>query len=434
MLYSLLDKSLHKKILLLTLPMVLSNITIPLLGLVDTAVIGHLEQAWFLGGVAVGNMMINIIMWLFGFLRMSTTGMTAQAYGARDNSKQVELLLQGLFLAIVLGLFLLIISKPISTFVLSFNTASDEIKFYANQYFLIRILSTPAALSNLVIIGWLLGRQRVKQTMYLLVLTNFINIVLDIIFVIILKWQVIGVAFASVIADYIGFILALYFVYNTWSLINIFKFKKFIIGIEKLFQLNFDIFLRSICLQLVFSFMIFYGSSLSDNIAAANAVLMSFLMLVSYAIDGFAYTMEALVGEAIGGKNKHQLVNSMLVITFWSVLIALFLTFVFTFNGERIINLISSIENVQMTAMEYLPWLTIFPIVSIWCFLLDGIFVGAAKGRQMRNSMVIASSSFFITWFITQSYANHALWGAMLIFMAVRAVILSLNLKKIFNY
>lgn len=433
MVNQLLNLQSHKKILLLTLPMVFSTITVPLLGLVDTAVIGHLDQAWYLGGVAVGSMIINIILWLFGFLRMATTGMTAQAYGAKDIIKQANLLFQGLFMAFILGLGLLILANPLVNLILSFNSASQEIKFYAEQYFLTRILSTPAALANLVIIGWLLGRQHSTQTMLVIITTNIINIILSLLFVINLGWQVKGVALASVVADYSGLLLALYFVSRDWPHPTWPKFKEFISGIEKLFQLNFDIFLRSVCLQLTFSFLVFYGATLGDNIAAANAVLMSFLMLISYGVDGFAYTMEAMVGEAIGQNNKKQLINSIIIITFWCFIISIILTLAFIFKGGEIISFISDIAIVQETALVYLPWLTAFPLIAMWCFLLDGIFVGAAKGREMRNSMMIACACFFITWWLSQNNGNHALWLAMLVFMAVRALILSLKLDFLHN-
>ena len=428
------DKSLHLQVFALALPMVLSNITVPLLGLVDAAVIGHLDHAWYLGGVAVGGTMINVTFWLLGFLRMATTGLSAQAYGASDKDAQASTFLQGLTLAWLLAAVLLLFHQPVADLIFSFSSASDQVKLYAEQYFSIRIWGAPASLANFVIMGWLLGSQNARAPMWLLIATNIVNIGLDVLFVLGFGWKVQGAAAASVIADYSGMALGLWFVSRQWIAQALPAVREKIgavrEGLGRLLKLNRDIFLRSLCLQLTFTFMTFYGATLGDNTVAANAVLMSFLMLVSYAMDGFAYAMEALVGKAIGARNRDELGRYLVGTTFWSLMVSLILTLMFTVFGSNIVALISNIPAVQQEAAIYLPWLAAVPLVSMWCFLLDGIFIGATRGKEMRNSMFVATCSFFAIWWLLMDYGNHALWGAMLGFMAMRGI----GLAVLFTY
>ena len=429
MLAVLKDKSLHYQVFALALPMVLSNITVPLLGLVDAAVIGHLNQAWYLGGVAVGGTMINVIFWLFGFLRMATTGIAAQAQGRNDKDAQATIFVQGIALAWLFALVLIIFHQPVSQFIFHVSTAGSEVKIYAAQYFSIRIWGAPAALANFVIMGWLLGMQNAKLPMWLLITTNVVNIALDLMFVLGLGWKVQGAAAASVIADYSGMLLGLWFVYRQWLRLGLPSLKQKLVsmrhGMGRLLKLNRDIFLRSLCLQATFVFMTFQGAHLGDNVVAANAVLMSFLMLVSYAMDGFAYAMEALVGKAIGARNKDQLERYLIGTTFWGVLISLVITLIFAVFGPQIVGLICDIPAVQQEADNYLPWLTAIPLVAMWCFLLDGVFIGATRGKDMRNSMFLATCVFFAIWWAMSSHGNHALWAAMVGFMGFRGLILA---------
>jgi len=431
MLQALKNLSLHRQVLALAIPMVLSNITIPLLGLIDAAVIGHLEHAWYLGGVAVGGTMISVTFWLLGFLRMATTGLSAQAYGAENKMLLSQTFSQGVFLALCFSFILLLFYQPFSYAIFSFSDAAPEVKLYAEQYFSIRIWSAPAALSNLVIMGWLLGTQNARYPMWLVIITNSINIILDLLFVVGFNWKVEGAALASVIADYSAFIIGLYFVIKQSKKLGLPRFimpvADLLSGFKRLFKLNRDIFLRSLCLQACFTFMTFQGASLGVDIVAANAVLMSFLMMISYGMDGFAYAMEAMVGKAIGAKSKSQLSDSLIGTTFWSFITSLILSSAFGLGGYQLISMISSIEAVQQTALIYLPWLVAMPLVSMWCFLLDGIFVGATKGAEMRNSMFIAMLTFFTTWWLMQDYGNHALWAAMLSFMAMRGIGLAIT-------
>ncbi|ENM5790681.1 MATE family efflux transporter DinF [Vibrio mimicus] len=426
------QQSVHRQVLALALPMVLSNITVPLLGLVDAAVIGHLEHAWYLGGVALGSTMISVTFWLLGFLRMSTTGLTAQAHGAQNPQQLSRVLLQGSVIALGLAALFLLFHRPVAGLIFHFSDASSEVKTYAEAYFYIRAWSAPAALLNFVLLGWLLGTQNARAPMWMVIITNLTNIVLDLLLVLGLGLKVEGAAIASVIADYAGLLFGLVCVVRYWRQHQLPAPFSFISSLTKelsrLVALNRDIFLRSLCLQAVFSFMTFQGAALGDETVAANAVLMSFLMMISYGMDGFAYAMEAMVGKAIGAKDDRQLRTSMIGSTFWATMICLLLSLIFLGFGSDLIQMITNIPSVQATAEIYLPWLVVMPLVAVWCFLLDGIFIGATKGKEMRNSMAISAVAFFVAYWLSASYGNHALWLAMLSFMALRGVTLGIAL------
>ncbi|ENM5774983.1 MATE family efflux transporter DinF [Vibrio mimicus] len=426
------QQSVHRQVLALALPMVLSNITVPLLGLVDAAVIGHLEHAWYLGGVALGSTMISVTFWLLGFLRMSTTGLTAQAHGAQNPQQLGRILLQGSVIALGLATLFLLFHRPVAGLIFHFSDASSEVKTYAEAYFYIRAWSAPAALLNFVLLGWLLGTQNARAPMWMVIITNLTNIVLDLLLVLGLGLKVEGAAIASVIADYAGLLFGLVCVVRYWRQHQLPAPFSFISSLTKelsrLVALNRDIFLRSLCLQAVFSFMTFQGAALGDETVAANAVLMSFLMMISYGMDGFAYAMEAMVGKAIGAKDDRQLRTSMIGSTFWATMICLLLSLIFLGFGSDLIRMITNIPSVQATAEIYLPWLVAMPLVAVWCFLLDGVFIGATKGKEMRNSMAISAVAFFVAYWLSASYGNHALWLAMLSFMALRGVTLGIAL------
>jgi len=385
------DAGRHRAVFALALPMVFSNITTPLLGLVDTWVIGHLGEAWFLGGVSVGATLINLLFWLLGFLRMSTTGLTAQAQGAASAEGQLDTLARALGLAIALGVVILLLVLPFLPAIIALGGGSAEVQAYAGQYVSVRIWSAPAALCNLVIMGWLLGMQDARSPMWLLILSNLVNMVLDAGFVLGLGWQVKGVAAASVLADYSALAVGLWLVsrhlrrlspavwQNAWS-----RWRQWP-ALVRLLALNRDIFIRSLCLQLCFAFMTLQGARLGDVAVAANAVLLNFLMLISYGLDGFAYAVEAMVGRAIGRRDRQGLREAIVLNLGWALLIAL----------------------------------------AVWCFLLDGVFIGATRAREMRNSMLVAVfAGFFPIWWLCQSWGVAALWAAMSALMAGRGLTL----------
>ena len=414
--------------------MVFSNITTPLLGLVDTWVIGHLGQAWFLGGVSVGATLINLIFWLLGFLRMSTTGLTAQAHGAADGRAQLDTLLRALGLAIALGLALLLLLFPLLPRLIALSGGSPEVQLYAGQYVAVRIWSAPAALCNLVVMGWLLGMQDARSPMVMLILTNLVNMALDALCVLGLGWQVRGVAAASVMADYCALAVGIWLVRRqlrqlaptVWQ--DGWQRWRQLAPMVRLLGLNRDIFLRSLCLQLCFAFMTLQGARLGDVAVAANAVLLNFLMLISYGLDGFAYAVEAMVGRAIGQQDRQKLREAIVLNLGWAALIASGFTLVFALFGAHLIGYITDIPAVVAEANHQLPWLIAMPLLAVWCFLLDGVFIGATRAREMRNSMLLAAfGGFFPIWWLCQSWGGAALWAAMAALMVGRGLSLGVT-------
>ncbi|MGE6291211.1 MATE family efflux transporter DinF [Aeromonas media] len=425
------DPRRHRAVFALALPMVFSNVTTPLLGLVDTWVIGHLGQAWFLGGVSVGATLINLLFWLLGFLRMSTTGLTAQAQGAASAEGQLDTLARALGLAVGLGLALLLLVLPFLPAIIGLSGGSPEVQVYAGDYVSVRIWSAPAALCNLVIMGWLLGMQDARSPMLLLILSNLVNMVLDAWFVLGLGWQVRGVAAASLLADYCSLGVGLWLVSRSlrhlpaevwqsawprwwqWP------------AVRRLLGLNRDIFIRSLCLQLCFAFMTLQGARLGDVAVAANAVLLNFLMLISYGLDGFAYAVEAMVGRAIGRRDRQGLREAIVLNLGWALLIALAFALGFALGGRQLIAHITDIPAVIAEANRQLPWLIAMPLLAVWCFLLDGVFIGATRAREMRNSMLVAVfAGFFPIWWLCQGWGVAALWAAMAALMTGRGLTL----------
>jgi MATE family multidrug resistance protein len=441
----LLNAPLHKKVAAIALPMVLSNLSVPLLALVDTAVSGHLEHAWYLGGVALGSSLISLLFFLLGFLRMSTTGLTAQAYGANDQAGQLRFLSQSLLLALLLAALLLILQLPLAQLAFSLSKASAEVNQQAQLYFSIRIWSAPATLINLVLMGWFLGRQNARYPMWMLIFTNLLNIVLNIVFVVGFGWQVAGIAAASVVADYSGLLLGGYLLLRLLAaatqrfashtqlakglLTAMGSHWRQLAGLRRLFTLNRDIFLRSLCLQSVFVFIAFQGAAYGDNTVAANAVLLSFLMLVSYAMDGLAYAAESLVGKAIGANDSLLLGNTLGLLALWCLLLALLFSVGYGLFGNGFVSLLTSLPEVQQHARLYLGWMILLPLLACWAYFLDGVFIGATQGKTLRNSMVIALLGFIISFYLLQDWQNHALWAALAVFMALRSISLALVLR-----
>ena len=438
LLFSDLDQ--HKRLFLLALPMILSNITVPLLGLVDTAVIGHLSHAYYLGGSTIGAMVITSVVWLCGFLRMSTTGLSAQAFGRSSKSENLMVLYRGLAVALAIGTVLLLLQTPFIRIALTIAGGSEQVQFYANQYAQIRIWGVPAALANLVIFGWLLGNHQSKAVMWLLILTNLVNVILDIVFVFAFQWQVAGVALASVIAEYSAFICGLIIIFNQHKtdIFNLITdgrtfmtklFERHIISAY--FKLNRDILIRTICLQSCFMFITFQGARMGDDVVAANAILMNFLLLISFGLDGIANAAEALVGKAHGKRDKAELTSTINIALFWTAIFALLYTLLFAVAGKQLLSLISSIESVIDYAQNYLIWMIFLPIISCWCFLYDGVYVGLMQAKAMRNSMIISTFlCFFPLWYLLQPFENHGLWAAFSLFMLARGVTLAWHFHR----
>lgn len=433
-------KTERKALFALALPMILSNITVPLLGLVDTGVIGHLPNAYFLGATAVGSMIITFITWFCGFLRMSTSGLAAQAYG-RDNRQQILLVLsQGLFVAVAMGLLLVLLQTPYIDLALWLSGGSDNVQLYARQYSEIRIWGLPAALANLVILGWLLGLHRAKYAMWLLIVTNVINLSLDLLFVLVFKWQVMGVATATLIAEYSCFVLGLWLVSKTLNVTLKDLSKALAATKQSLFnkanfspylKLNSNIVIRTLCLEICFVFITFQGARLGDTVVAANAILLNFLLLISFGLDGIAYGVEARVGRAIGAKDSKSLMLSVKTALSYSLIFACIYSVFFYAFGLQFIALLTDIVEVADYASEFMPWIVALPILACWCYLFDGVYIGLTRADIMRNTMLISTfGCFFPCWFVLQEYGNHGLWAAFSVFMVVRGITLFIHYQR----
>lgn len=418
----------HRQVWALATPMILSNISVPLVGLVDTAVVGHLDGAHYLGGVAVGATLITFILWAAGFLRMGTTGFAAQACGANDGNRLRLVLLQALWLALLLALLVWLVHEPLLRLGLHFLDSSEALLEQASIYFNIRLLSLPAALGNFVLIGWFIGAQRARAPLFILLTVNLINIALDVLFVVGLEWGVAGAAWATVVADYAGLALGLWLLNpvlqrypGSMPWLDALRLR----GAAPLIKVNRDILIRTLALELVFYLLVMQGSRMGDSVVAANAVLLNFLMLTSHGLDGLAHAVEALGGHALGQRNRQAFKRVVVVSTFWSLLVGAGFILGFNLAGEWIISVLTSVESIRQVASTYLPWMAWMPLVAVWSYLLDGLFIGATRARAMRNSMLLAVGLIYIpaAWLLRDS-GNHGLWLGFYLFMLARGALL----------
>ena len=425
----------HRRVLGLAGPIIIANLSVPLLGAVDTAVMGHLPDARFLGGVAVGAVIFNFIYWGFGFLRMGTTGLTAQAYGADDGGELRAILTRALLLAGLLGAVLWVLQWPLAWAALQLFEASDNVETLAADYFNIRIWSAPAVLANYCIIGWFVGQQNTRAALVLQLWLNGFNIIFDLIFVLGLGMTVEGVAAATVIAEYatigLGFLMVRRQLRRTggtgWGTDILDRGK-----LRRLIALNVDIMIRTFCLIAAFAYFTSQGARYGDATLAANAILMQFQQFLSFGLDGFAHAAEALIGGAMGARNRAAFRATVRITTIWAAGVAIVYGLVYLLAGVLIINLLTSIEEIRTLAREFHWWLVLSPILSVWSFQLDGIFIGATHTREMRNAM-IASLAVFLgsAWVFQPVLGNHGLWLSMMIFMVARAIALMLYYPRI---
>jgi len=427
----------RKALFALAIPMILSNITVPLLGLVDTGVIGHLPEAYYLGATAVGAMLITFITWFCGFLRMSTSGLSAQAYGSNSQQQILLVLVRGLLVALLIGIIIIILQVPYINSALWLSGGSEQVQLFAKQYSSIRVWGIPAALANLVILGWLLGMHKAKYAMWLLIVTNLVNVTLDLLFVLVFNWQVMGVALGTLIAEYSSCVLGLYLIAKTLNihhkqLLNtLASVKQSLLDKADLtpyLKLNRDIVIRTLCLEVCFVFITFQGARLGDTVVAANAILLNFLLLISFGLDGIAYGAEARVGRAKGANDKPALQLAVAIALKYNVLFALIYSLFFYLFGLQLIMVLTDIPEVIAFAREFLPWIIVLPVLACWCYLFDGVYIGLTQGATMRNSMLIATfGCFFPSWLALQSFGNHGLWAAFSLFMVARGLTLYLH-------
>ncbi len=418
----------HRRVLTLAFPIVLANLTQPILGAVDTAVAGHLNGASYLGGVALGGLFFNFVFWGFGFLRMGTTGLVAQAHGADDQAGLRNNVVRALLLAAVIGAMVLVLQVPLIGYALRAIGGSEAVQRHAQLYCHARVWAAPLALGNYVVLGWLLGTQRVRLALLSQVFINGVNIAAVLLYVYVFDWGVAGIGAATATADALGFVLgaALLWHGRPRGLPPLNRAALFdAAALRRLVVLNRDIFVRTLCLLSSFGWFAHLGARQGDATLAANALLLNFQTFMAYGLDGFAHAAEALVGAAIGASDRHAFVQAIKVTALWSALGALAFSLVYWAGGEWIIDRLTDQAEVRATAETYLPWAALSPVISVWGFLLDGVFIGATRTRELMTSMAVSFGVFVAaSWALLTLYGNHGLWAAMLIFMAARGLTL----------
>lgn len=413
-----------RKILALAVPMIISNITTPLIGLVDTAVIGHMPEVSYLAGVALGALILTQIFWLCGFLRMSATGLSAQAIGEGDSDKSIQVLMQTSISGLVIGIFVLAIQSPLLNMGLWLAEATPEVASAASEYFAIRVWSAPAALLNLALIGWLVGQQAHSSIMRMQIVANLINVILDLVFVYVLDMGVAGVAFASVIAEISITLMSLL----TIKRLGLLKLR--LSGLEKsafanLLSLNSNMLVRNLALQLCLAFITYKGTAMGELIGSTNAIILQFFTLIALGLDGLAYATEALVGEAKGRKSTAELGTIVKHALLWSSILALGYSLIFWIGGQHVTGLLTDIDILKQAVDSYLLIIVLLPLISHWCFLFDGVYIGLTNARVMRNSMLFCMALFFFPcWYYLSVYENWGLWWSFLIFLALRGITL----------
>lgn len=393
----------NRKILQLAIPSIVSNITVPLLGLVDVAIVGHLGSASYIGAIAVGGMLFNMIYWIFGFLRMGTSGMTAQAYGKRDLTEVVRTLLRAVGVGLLISLGLWILQSPILRGAFVLIDATEEVKRWASLYFNICIWGAPAVLGLYGFAGWFIGMQNSRFPMFIAITQNIVNIAASLCFVFVLGMKVEGVALGTLIAQYAGLFMAFALWLKYYG-----RLKAYIDwdglwdgeAMRRFFSVNSDIFFRTLCLVAVTTFFTSTGARQGDVILAVNTLLMQLFTLFSYIMDGFAYAGEALAGRFIGAKNDVGLRRCIRLLFLWGIGLSLSFTILYAFLGRDFLGLLTNDTSVIKASGDYFYWVLAIPLCGFSAFLWDGIFIGATATRQMLCSMLVASATFFIIYYL----------------------------------
>lgn len=418
-------------------PIILSNLSTPLLGMVDTAVIGNLGDPALIGAIAVGGMIFSFLYWGFGFLRMGTTGLVAQAMGADDPEETKACFYRPFVTGLVIGLTLLALQLPLASLAFYLIDGSQEVESAARTYFSIRILGAPVSLAHLAIMGFLLGRQQTRILLLVQLVLNGTNILLDLVFVLGFGWSVAGVAAATVIAEVtaiiVGGIMALQQIRQITPHLGVpLALLKELGALKRMFVVNRDIMIRTLCLIFAFAWFTNQGAKSGDTILAANAILMQFVTFSAFFLDGFALAAETMVGNAVGAGARSKLNAAIKHTTELGLVTSTLLSLGFYVSATPVIALLTNVVEVRNVANEYLMWAVLAPVISVWCYLLDGIFIGATRTVEMRNAMIISLVAFLIAWYFLQShYGNHGLWAALMIYFVARAASLYVYLPRL---
>lgn len=405
----------------------LSNVSTPLIGLVDTAVVGRLPDPAHIGAVALGALIFNSVFWLFGFLRMGTTAMTAQALGARDGDEVRAQLGRALAIALAGGLLLLALQWPIREIAFALIDGSEAVESLARGYFDVRVWAAPATLANYALLGWFIGLGRSDIGLVLQLVLNVTNIVLDALLVLVFGMGVRGVAFgtiaAEILAAVVGILLAIRLARSIgghWELQRILLADR----LRRTFTVNFDILIRTAALLSTFAWFVASGAEQGDVILAANAVLLQFVSTSAYFLDGLAFVAETLVGRALGAANRAGLIAAAKLTTIQSATIAVVVSTLLATFGPQFIDLLTTDPQAREAARIYLPYAAVIPLLGVWAFQLDGIFIGATRTKEMRNAMLLSLAIFLIAWWLLRPYGNHGLWAAFLVHYVARFVTL----------
>ncbi len=413
----------NREILKLAIPNIISNISVPLLSSVDTALMGQLS-ALHIGAVGVGSMLFNFIYWNFGFLRMGTTGITAQSYGQKSDAAIILTLGRALFIAILLAILIMILQVPFAELGFSLMNLSDAQLPLVGTYFYIRIWAAPATLALYALMGWFFGMQNAIYPLILTITINVVNIICSLFFIKYLGFEVAGVAYGTVIAQYVGLFLAIgLFFYKYLYLLPHLSQKAILKWTElrQFLSINSDIFIRTFCLTFAFGFFYSQSSVGGEQLLAVNVILLQFLNWMSYGVDGFAFATESLVGKYVGAKQQTQLNKAIRLSFIWAMGLAGLFSLLYGGLGLTLVGVFSNQAEVIVATQPYLFWMVLFPILSTPCYIWDGIFIGLTASKSMRDSMILSLFIYLgVHYLLKNDFGNHGLWLALLIFLVAR--------------
>ncbi len=416
----------NRQILRLAIPNIISNITVPLLGMVDIAIAGHLASPLYIGAIALGTTIFSMIYWNFNFLRMGTSGFTAQAYGAKDFPEMVGNLVRSLLIAIGIGLIIIVLQNPIFSLAQIFIQSGAETRGYVGIYFYTAVWSAPAMLGMYAFNGWLIGMQNARTPMYIAIFNNLLNIVLSFSFVYGLSMQIEGIALGTMLSQWISFLLTAFLIWKKYGKMAGYFDRKATFqraAFKVFFQVNSDIFIRTFLLVLVTAFFTFASSAMGDTLLAVNSLLMQFFMLFSYFMDGFAYAGEALTGRFVGAREPLQLRKLIRYLFIWGVALAGLTAVVYAFFTPEILSILTDKTEIIDAAKPYRLWTILIPFAGFSSFIWDGIYVGATASKPMRNSMIIAVAVFFACYFsLSGLLGNNALWLSFVLYLLFRGL------------
>ena len=428
----------HRAVWAIAAPMIISSVTVPLLGMVDTAVMGHLDSPQYLAAVALGATIFSVLFTGLNFLRMGTTGLTAQSFGAGDNQAMGHILIRSVLTALGLALIILILSPLVIQVALILLAPEAGVGELTRKYFYIRMWAAPVALTNLALVGWLLGKNQPRAALMVIVVINLTNVVLDLWFVLGLGLDVEGVAAASVCAEIAGTCTGVWLVRLQPEVRRFhLELQRLLNGaaFRRLLQINTNLFIRTMALLFAFAFVMGRSARMGEVILASNAVLMNFVYLMAFALDGIANAAEVMVGRALGSRDRSGLETAVKNTLLWSGIFAAAFAGVYLTLGGLLIDVLTDIPSIRETARIYLPWLIASPLIAVWCFLYDGVYVGATLSREMRNVLLVATLLVFLpVWFVLRDWGNHALWLAFMCFFASRGLHMHLQFNGMLKH